>query len=73
MVDVASPITLQKLASVQAKYIEEMEALSPHGRLKTLTTPVYLLHGEADTLFQQPRRGGDARARRAHERDGDVG
>ncbi len=51
LVDVASPITLQKLASVQAKYIEEMEALSPHGRLKTLTTPVYLLHGEADNII----------------------
>ena len=51
LIDVTSPATLRKLAAVQTKHIEEMEGLSPHGRLKTLTTPVYLLHGEADNII----------------------
>ena len=51
LIDVSSPVTLHKLAVVETKHIEEMEGLSPHGRLETLTTPVYLLHGEADNII----------------------
>ena len=28
-----------------------MEGLSPHGTLRTMTTPVYLLHGQADNII----------------------
>ncbi len=28
-----------------------MEGLSPHAHLKTLTVPVYLLHGQADNII----------------------
>ncbi len=28
-----------------------MQGLSPHGMLHTMTTPVYLLHGEADNII----------------------
>jgi pimeloyl-ACP methyl ester carboxylesterase len=28
-----------------------MEGLSPHGVLRAMTTPVYLLHGEADNII----------------------
>ena len=35
LIDVTSPVTLHKLALVETKHIEEMEGLSPHGRLET--------------------------------------
>ena len=28
-----------------------MQGLSPHGMLRTMTTPVYLLHGQADNII----------------------
>ena len=45
LMDTNSPATRAKLAASDAKHANEMEGLSPHGRLRTLTTPVYLLHG----------------------------
>ncbi len=51
LIDSSAPATLAKLAAVQARHIEEMEGLSPHGKLAALTTPVFLLHGQADNII----------------------
>jgi dienelactone hydrolase len=51
LMDSSSATTLAKLAATEAKHVEEMEALSPHGRLRNLTTPVFLLHGQADNII----------------------
>jgi pimeloyl-ACP methyl ester carboxylesterase len=40
-----------KLAASDARHAREMEEVSPHAELKTMTTPVYLLHGEADNII----------------------
>jgi pimeloyl-ACP methyl ester carboxylesterase len=45
------PETRAKIAAMIAKHRGEMPELSPRGRLKTLHTPVYLLHGEADNII----------------------
>ena len=49
--DATSSVTRAKIASTIAKHNGELEALSPHGRLETLSMPVYLLHGEADNII----------------------
>ncbi len=51
LMDSNSAMTRAKLAAANLKHIEEMEGLSPHGMLRTMTTPVYLLHGEADNII----------------------
>ncbi|CAN5564069.1 hypothetical protein BH10ACI4_BH10ACI4_14090 [soil metagenome] len=51
LMDSNAPATLAKLAAANTLHIAEMEGLSPHGRLKTLTTPVFLLHGQADNII----------------------
>jgi pimeloyl-ACP methyl ester carboxylesterase len=51
LMDSNSATTRTKLAAANMKHIEEMEGLSPHGMLQTMTTPVYLLHGEADNII----------------------
>ena len=51
LMDTSSPATLAKLAAAETMHVEEMEGLSPHGILKTMTTPVYLLHGQADNII----------------------
>ena len=51
LMDSNSAGTRAKLAAANLKHIEEMEALSPHGTLGTMTTPVYLLHGQADNII----------------------
>jgi dienelactone hydrolase len=51
LMDSRSTATLAKLASVEVKHLDEMEGLSPHGRMKSLTAPVYLLHGQADNII----------------------
>ena len=43
--------TREKLALSGKKHAQEMDDLSPHGRLQKMTTPVYLLHGEADNII----------------------
>ncbi len=43
--------TREKLAASDVKHAKEMDDLSPHGRLQTLTTPVFLLHGEGDNVI----------------------
>ncbi len=51
LMDSNSAMTRAKLAAANLKHVEEMEGLSPHGMLSTMTTPVYLLHGEADNII----------------------
>ncbi|HXC95762.1 MAG TPA: hypothetical protein VNU92_08670 [Edaphobacter sp.] len=46
-----NPETKQKLAISDVKHAHEMEDLSPHGKLVTMTTPVFLLHGQADNII----------------------
>jgi pimeloyl-ACP methyl ester carboxylesterase len=51
LMDSNSAMTRAKLAAANLKHVAEMEGLSPHGTLHTMTTPVYLLHGEADNII----------------------
>jgi acetyl esterase/lipase len=51
LMDSSAPVTLAKLAAAETKHVEEMEGLSPHGKLQELTTPVFLLHGQADNII----------------------
>ncbi len=51
LMDAVSPVTRAKIAAAIAKHANELAGLSPRGRLKTLNTPVYLLHGEADNII----------------------
>jgi dienelactone hydrolase len=51
LMDSNSATTRAKLAAANVKHIEEMKGLSPHGMLRTMTTPVYLLHGQADNII----------------------
>ncbi len=45
------PVTQSQLAVSEARHIADMLALSPASHLKTFSTPVYLLHGEADNVI----------------------
>jgi len=51
LMDSNSAVTKAKLAASDVKHAQEMESLSPHGLLKTMTTPVFLLHGQADNII----------------------
>jgi dienelactone hydrolase len=51
LMDISSAATLARLAADETKHVQEMDGVSPHGRLKNLTTPVFLLHGEADNII----------------------
>jgi pimeloyl-ACP methyl ester carboxylesterase len=51
LMDSSSAVTRAKLTASDAKHAEEMKELSPHGLLQTMTTPVYLLHGQADNII----------------------
>jgi pimeloyl-ACP methyl ester carboxylesterase len=51
VMDSNSAVTKTRLTASDAKHAEEMKELSPHGLLKTMTTPVYLLHGQADNII----------------------
>ena len=51
LMDSGSAETLAKLAAADTRHIAEMDGLSPHGKLAGLTTPVFLLHGEADNII----------------------
>jgi dienelactone hydrolase len=51
LMDSNSAVTKAKLAASDVKHAQEMERLSPHGTLRTMTTPVYLLHGQADNII----------------------
>jgi dienelactone hydrolase len=51
LMDGYSPKTRAMIAAVSEKHQHDMDDLSPHGRLATMTTPVYLLHGAADNII----------------------
>lgn len=51
LMDAKSPVTREQLAADEIRHLREMEGVSPHGRLETMTTPVYLLHGQADNII----------------------
>jgi len=51
LIDTTSPITRAQLAHAETLHIEDMAGVSPHGHLKQLTTPVYLLHGAGDNII----------------------
>jgi dienelactone hydrolase len=51
LMDAASPATRARIAAVSLKHTAELPGLSPLGRLQTLGTPVYLLHGEGDNII----------------------
>jgi pimeloyl-ACP methyl ester carboxylesterase len=51
LMDTRSPVTRGLLAKAEAKHVADMAGVSPHGHLATLTTPVYLLHGEGDNII----------------------
>jgi dienelactone hydrolase len=51
LMDATSAVTKAKLAASNVKHAGEMEELSPDRVLRTMTTPVYLLHGQADNII----------------------
>jgi dienelactone hydrolase len=51
LMDSSSALTKAMLASSAKKHLREMDALSPDGKLQTMTTPVYLLHGRGDNII----------------------
>ena len=51
LMDSDNPETRQKLAISDQKHAHEMDDLSPHGKLATMKTPVFLLHGQADNII----------------------
>ncbi len=51
LMDTSSPTTRALLAKAEAKHIADMAGVSPHGHLRNLTVPVYLLHGQADNII----------------------
>ena len=51
LMDTTSTVTRDMLAHSEAEHVAAMAGVSPHGRLKGLTTPVYLLHGEGDNII----------------------
>ena len=51
LMDTTSPATRKMIAESDARHAVEMASVSPDGRLGTLTTPVFLLHGEGDNII----------------------
>jgi acetyl esterase/lipase len=51
LMDTTSAKTRDMLARSEAEHVAGMAGVSPHGHLKGLTTPVYLLHGEGDNII----------------------
>jgi dienelactone hydrolase len=51
LMDTNSSKTRARLATAEVTRVKEMAGLSPHGILKTMTTPVYLLHGQGDNII----------------------
>jgi len=51
LMDTTLPATRAAIAASIARHAGESPGLSPQGRLRTLDTPVYLLHGEADNVI----------------------
>jgi pimeloyl-ACP methyl ester carboxylesterase len=51
LMDTTLPATRAAIAASIARHLGELAGLSPQGRLRTLGTPVYLLHGEGDNVI----------------------
>jgi pimeloyl-ACP methyl ester carboxylesterase len=51
LMDSNSAVTRAKLATSDTKHAKEMEELSPDAGLRTMTMPIYLLHGQADNII----------------------
>jgi acetyl esterase/lipase len=51
LMDTTSSVTRAALTRSEVKHLSDMDAVSPHGKLSGLTTPVYLLHGEGDNII----------------------
>jgi dienelactone hydrolase len=51
LMDTTLPATRAAIAASIALHAGESAGLSPQGRLRTLRTPVYLLHGEGDNII----------------------
>lgn len=51
LLNTALPATRAEIERSDARYAEDMAAVSPHGRLATLKTPVYLLAGAGDNVI----------------------
>jgi dienelactone hydrolase len=51
LMDATSGATRARIAAMAKKHTDDLPGLSPLGRLQTLGTPVYLLHGEADNII----------------------
>jgi acetyl esterase/lipase len=51
LMDTKLPATRSAIAASIARHAGDSPGLSPEGRLRTLDTPVYLLHGEGDNII----------------------
>jgi pimeloyl-ACP methyl ester carboxylesterase len=51
LMDTTLPATRAAIAASIARHAGDSAGLSPQGRLRTLRTPVYLLHGEGDNII----------------------
>jgi dienelactone hydrolase len=51
LMDTSLPATRTALERADERHADDMAAVSPHGRLATLKTPVYLLHGAGDNII----------------------
>ena len=51
LMDASSTKTRELIARSNAKHAAEFDGLSPQAHLHSFTTPVYLLHGEADNII----------------------
>ncbi len=51
LMDTSLPATRTALEHADERHADDMAAVSPHGRLATLKTPVYLLHGAGDNII----------------------
>lgn len=51
LMDATSTRTRSLIAKATVKHAAELDGLSPRGHLATMTTPVYLLHGQADNII----------------------
>ncbi len=51
LMDATSPKTRDLIARSNSKHAAELNGLSPHAHLHAFTTPVYLLHGQADNII----------------------
>ena len=51
LMDTSLPATRTALERADERHADDMAAVSPHGRLATLKTPVFLLHGAGDNII----------------------